>query len=50
VEALKRCEELDISGNHLSMVPEDIHKMVSLKVLKAGKNEIELIPPILGKI
>lgn len=48
IESLKKVEHLDISGNHLSVIPEDIQKMVSLRTFKASKNEIEVIPPMLG--
>lgn len=49
IESLKRVEHLDVSGNHLTIIPEDIQKMVSLKTFKAGRNEIEFIPPLLGQ-
>ena len=49
IESLKKCEHLDISTNHLTILPEDIHRMTSLKKLKAAHNEIEFIPPLLGK-
>ena len=42
-------EILDLSGNHLSSLPEDFHRFHQLKILFLSDNKFTVFPEVLGK-
>lgn len=41
--------ELDLSGNHLAVLPDDFGKLNKLKIFFASNNDFETLPSVLGQ-